>query len=128
MRVTFVGSMISWATISTYLSLDASYPTVPDSAFTLCRRASASHDGGVFLIDGDARGLAKIAQGDAFQLDPEIVGDHIAASNHVHVAQHFLAPITEAWSLHRRALQRATQLVDHQGSQRLAINILRDHE
>ena len=90
--------------------------------------ASAFHDRGVFLVDSDALGLTEIVQRDAFQLNAEIVGDDIAAGDHGHVAQHLFAPIAKARSLYCRALQGATQLVDHQGRQGLTLHVLSDHD
>ena len=44
------------------------------------------------------------------------------------VFQHGLAAVAEARGLHRAGVQRAAQLVDHQGGQRLALDVLGDDE
>src|SRR3989441_999544 len=52
----------------------------------------------------------------------------LAAGKDRDIGDHFLAPVPEAWGLHRAHLQRAAQLVDHQRGQRLALQVLGNNE
>ena len=52
----------------------------------------------------------------------------LAAGEDRDVLQHGLAAIAEARRLHRRDLEAAAQLVDHQGRQRLALDVLGDDQ
>jgi hypothetical protein len=45
-----------------------------------------------------------------------------------HVLQHRLAPIAEARRLHRRAAERAAELVHDEGGERLSLDVFRDDE
>src|SRR5262249_28100639 len=54
----------------------------------------------------------------------QIFGDGLATGQDRDVLQYRLAAIAESGSLHRTNLQRATQLVDHQGRQGFALNVL----
>ena len=98
------------------------------AALDLAVLAAAVDDGGVVLVDGDALGGAQVLDLDALKLDAEVFGDRLAAREDGDVLQHCLAAIAEARSLHRRDVQRAAQLVDHQGRQRLAVHILGDDD
>ena len=69
-------------------------------------------------------GRAKHVERDALQLDAEILTDHLAASQNGKVVEHGLAAIAEAGRLDRGNLEAPAQLVDHQGGQRLAFDIL----
>ena len=91
-------------------------------------RAGAVHDGGVVLIHRDALGPAQVLQPDAFQLDAGLFHDRLAAGQDGDIFQHGLAAIAEARSLHRAGVQRAAQLVDHQGGQRFAFHFLGDDQ
>ena len=61
-------------------------------------------------------------------LMPEVLGDGASAGEDRDVFEHRLATIAEARRLHRRGLQRATQLVDHERCQCLALDVLSDDE
>ena len=58
----------------------------------------------------------------------EFLGDHGTAGEDRDVLEHGLAAIAEARRLHRRDLEAAAQLVDDQGRQRLAVDVLGDDE
>ena len=90
--------------------------------------AGAVDDGGVVLVDRDALGAAQILQADAFQLDAGLFHDRLAAGQDRDVFEHRLAAIAEARSLHGAGVQRAAQLVDHQGGQRFAFHFLGDDQ
>src|SRR5262249_6510489 len=83
--------------------------------FDFRRLPSAFDDRGVVFVNRHALGPAKVVERNVFQFDPQIIGDHIAAGQYGDVPQHLFAPITKTRRLHRGALQRAAQLVDHQG-------------
>ena len=98
------------------------------AAFDLAVLAFAFDDGGVVLVDGDLLGLAEIADLHVLELDAEIFGDGLAAGEGGDVLQHGFAAIAEARSLDGRDLQRATQLVDDEGRERFAFNVLSDDQ
>ena len=62
------------------------------------------------------------------KLDAEVFGDGLAAGEGGDVFEHRLATIAEAGSLDGRDVQRATQLVDNQGRERFAVDILRNDD
>ena len=64
----------------------------------------------------------------ALELDPELLGDELAASEDRDVLEHRLAAIAEARRLHRRDLEAAAQLVDDEGRERLALDVLGDDQ
>src|SRR6185437_3321006 len=98
------------------------------AAFDLYALAFAFHDRGVVLVDGDFLGAAKVAGLDAFQFEAEVFRNSLTAGQNGDILQHGLTTIAEARRLHGADLQCATQLVDHQGRERFAINIFRDYE
>ena len=67
-----------------------------------------------------ALGLTEIGQGDAVQLDAQLLGDHVAAGQGREVAQHGLAAVTEARRLDRSHLQGVAQAVHDERGQGLA--------
>ena len=90
--------------------------------------AGAVDDRGVLLLDPDPLGFAEHLKGHVLELDAEVLGDHRAGGKDRDVLEHRLAAIAEARRLDRRHLQAAAQLVDDQGRQRLALDILGDDE
>ena len=88
----------------------------------------AFDDRGVVLVDGDFLGAAEVLELHVLELDAEVFGDGLAAGQDGDVFEHGLAAIAKARSLDGGALQRAAQLVDHQGRQRFAFNILGDDQ
>ena len=62
------------------------------------------------------------------ELDAEIFGDGLAAGEDGDVLQHGFAAVAEARSLDGRDLQRAAQLVDDEGGERFAFDVLSDDE
>ena len=98
------------------------------AAFDLGILAAAVDDRGVVLVDGDALGGAEVFDLDVLELDAEVFGDGLAAGQHGDVLEHGLAAIAEARSLDGSDVQRATQLVDHQGRERLAVHVLSDDD
>ena len=59
---------------------------------------------------------------------PRSSRDRLAAGQDRDVLQHGLAAIAEARSLHRRDLEAAAQLVDHERGERLALDVLGDDQ
>ncbi len=98
------------------------------SAFDLGVLAFAFDHRGVVLVDGDLLGLTEIADLYILELGAQVFGDGLATGEGGDVLQHGLAAIAEARRLHGADLQRATQFVDDQGGQRLALDVLSDDE
>jgi hypothetical protein len=69
-----------------------------------------------------------IGERHGLELDAEVFGDQLAAGEDRDVLEHRLAAIAEARSLHRRDLQTAAQLVDHERGDRLALDVLGDDQ
>src|SRR5579859_3635501 len=98
------------------------------AAFDLSVLALALDHRRVVLVDGDLLGLAQVRDLHVLQLDSQIFGDGLATGQDRDILQHRFAAIAEAWSLHSRDLQRATQLVDDQGRERFALDVFRDDQ
>src|SRR5215204_210587 len=88
--------------------------------------AGAVNDGRVVLGDDDLPRTPELVELGVLELQAKLLGNNLAAGEDGDVLHHPLAPITEARSLDRRSRKRATQLVDDQGSQSLALDVLRD--
>ena len=69
-------------------------------------------------------GAAEHRDGHVLELDAEIFGDQLAAGEDRDVLEHRLAAIAEARRLHRRDLEAAAQLVDHERRERFAFDVL----
>src|SRR5260370_1166122 len=63
-------------------------PNLADPALDILLLAGAVDDGGVLLVDPDLLGLAQHVERDVLQLDAEILGDQLTASEHRDVLQH----------------------------------------
>src|SRR4051794_15351593 len=94
------------------------------AAFDVGALSAAIDEGGVVLVDRHALGSAEVLDLDALELDAEVFSDRLAAGQNRNVLQHRLATIAKARSLDRSHVQRATQLVNHEGRQRLAVHVL----
>src|SRR6185437_14733561 len=99
-----------------------------DPRLDLLFLAAAVDDGGVFFLDSHPLGPAKHLQRDVLELDAEILSDHRARGQDGDILEHRLTAIAKAWRLDRRNLKAATQLVDDQGRERLALDVLGDDE
>jgi hypothetical protein len=64
----------------------------------------------------------------AFEFHTEVLGDGLAARQDREVFEHGLPAIPIAWCLHRGDLKRTAQLVDHDGRERLALDVFRDDQ
>jgi hypothetical protein len=71
--------------------------------------------------------LARRVQRDVLEFDPEIFADHLAAQDG-DVFEHRLATVAKAGRLHRGDLEATAQLVDHEGRERLALDVLGDDQ
>ena len=90
--------------------------------------SSSTYDCGIALVNRDLFGAAQLLEFHVFQFDPEILADERASREDRDVAEHRLATIAKSWSFHGTDIEDATQLVYHQSSQRLALDILRDNQ
>src|SRR5690606_38097023 len=66
--------------------------------------------------------------GDVLKLDAKIFGDRLTAGQDCQILKHCLAAIAEARSLDSSNLQAATQLVDDEGGECFALDVLSDDE
>src|SRR6185437_3189949 len=96
---------------------------LPHAAFDLRRFARAFDNRGVVLVDGDLLGAAQVLGFYVFKLDSEVFGDGLAARQSGNVFEHRFTAVSEARSLDGGALQRAAQLVHHQGRQGFALDV-----
>ena len=103
-------------------------PDLLDAPFDVRLLAGAVDDGRIVLVDDRALAAPEVLQGDVLELEPELLGDHAAAGENRDGLEHGLAAVAEARRLHRRGVQRAADLVDHQSRQRLALDILGDEQ
>src|SRR5690606_33796718 len=76
----------------------------------------------------EALGLAEVGQLDVFKLDAEVFGDAAAAGEDGDVFQHGFAAVAEAGGLDGDDVEGAAQLVDHEGGQGFAFDVLGDDE
>ena len=80
------------------------------------------------LFDLDLLGLAELVELDVLQLEAEVLADERAAGQDGDVAEHRLAAVAEAGGLDGADVQDAAELVDDQGRQRLALDVLGDDQ
>src|SRR5690606_4013466 len=99
-----------------------------DAALDLGALARALDDRGVLLVHDDALGAAEVLDLEVLKLDAEVLGDAAAAGEDRDVLEHGLAAVTEAGGLDGADVQHAAQLVDDEGRERLALDLLGDHE
>ncbi len=88
----------------------------------------AVDDGGLVLGDGHAAGGAQHVQTGLVELEADLLGDDGGTGQGGQVAQDGLAAVTEAGGLDGHRVEGATDLVDHQGGQRLAVDVLGDDQ
>ena len=99
-----------------------------DAALDRLGLAGALDDRRVVLVDRDLLGAAEVLDLDVLELDAEVFRDRAAAGQRGDVLEHGLAAVTEARRLDGGGLQRATQLVDDQRGQGLAVDVFRDDQ
>ena len=106
------------------LGLDLGHPTLDVGPV-----ARALDDGGVVLGDDDLAGGAQHRPGpDLVELETDLLGDDLTTGQDGHVLQHRLAALAEAGGLDGRRGEGAPDLVDHQGGQGLALDVLGDDD
>ena len=89
---------------------------------------AAVDDRGVVLGDHDATGGAEHVEADLVELEPDLGGDDLATGEGGDVLQHRLAAVTEGRGLDGDGVERAADLVDDQGRQGLALDVLGEDE
>ncbi|OPZ92203.1 MAG: hypothetical protein BWY73_00898 [candidate division TA06 bacterium ADurb.Bin417] len=95
-----------------------------DAAGDVGGLAGALDNGGVLLVNHHPLGPSQHRQVNILQLEADILGDGLAAGQDGDVVEHRLAPVAEPGRFHRHREQGAADLVDHQGGQRLALDLL----
>src|SRR5690606_7709708 len=90
--------------------------------------AGALDDGGLVLGDDDLARLAELLETGGLQLEADLLGDDLAAREDGDVAEHGLAAVAEARGLDGDGLEGAADLVDDQGRQGLALDVLGDDQ
>ena len=88
--------------------------------------AGAVDDRRRVLGDDDAAGLAELRELGVLELQAHLLGDHLAAGEDRDVLEHPLAAVAEPGRLDRDAGEGAAELVDDQGRERLALDVLGD--
>ena len=76
----------------------------------------------------DALGAAEVFELEVLELDAEVFGDATATGEDGDVFEHGLAAIAEARGLHGGDVERAAELVHHEGRERFAFDVFRDDE
>ena len=99
-----------------------------DPALHVVLGAATLDDGGVVLGDDDPAGPAQQVEGGVLQLEADLLADDLAAGQDGHVLEHRLAALTEARGLDGDRGEGAPDLVDHQGGQGLALDVLGDDQ
>src|SRR5208282_5532794 len=90
--------------------------------------AAAFHDGGVLFVNHNALGPAQIVQLDVVELDAEVFADEFAAGQNGDVFAHGFAAVAEAGGFDGADVDRAAELVDDEGGQGFAFDLLGDEE
>src|SRR5258707_2547799 len=98
------------------------------TAFDVRGLAGAFDDRGVVLVDGDLLGAAEVLELPILELDAEVFGDGLAASKGGDVFEHGLAAVAKARGFDGGALQRAAELVYHEGGEGFAFDVLSDDQ
>jgi hypothetical protein len=71
---------------------------------------------------------AEVLDREVLELEAEVLGDRLAAGEDRDVLEHRLAAIAEARGLDGGDLERAAELVDDEGRERLAVDVLGDDQ
>ena len=96
-----------------------------DAALDRLGVAGPVHDRGRVLVDDDLAGLAELRELRVLELEAHLLGDHLAAGEDRDVLEHPLAAVTEARRLDGDGGEDATELVDDDRRERLALDVLR---
>src|SRR6185437_12439758 len=90
--------------------------------------AASVYDGRVLFRNDNLFGLAQMVQCDLLERESKFIRNLGTAGQGRNVLQHRLAPITEARSLHCCHLEDASDIVDDQRRERLALDVLSDYD
>ena len=88
--------------------------------------ARTVNDDGVFLIDLDLACMTELLHGRILEFKSELARNDLAAGEDSNIAEHFLSLLAEGRSLDRNHGEGAAQLVQNDGGESLALNILGD--
>ena len=66
------------------------------------------------------------SHGSLFKIHAQLVGDHLSAGQGCDIFEHLFSSVAVSRSLYRNYVEGSPQLVDDQGGQRLALDILSD--
>src|SRR5690606_19286722 len=94
-----------------------------DPAGDLVRVTGALDDGRLVLGDDHLAGLPEQVDRGVLELEADGLADDLATGEDGDVLQHGLAAVAEARSLDGDGLERALDLVDHEGGQGLALDV-----
>src|SRR5699024_9942101 len=86
------------------------------------------HDGGGVLGDGDTTRAAQDLDLGVVQGQTNLFGDDLTTGQNGDVLEHGLATLTETGCLDGSGVERATDLVEHQGTQSVALDVLGDDQ
>ncbi|MHC4245200.1 MAG: hypothetical protein ACYSUU_00215, partial [Planctomycetota bacterium] len=89
---------------------------------------STLDEGGVGLGDDDLPGGAEFGELDVLEAAAEVLAEEGASGQGRDVAEHRLATVAEAGSLHRTDLEHAAQSVHDEGREGLVVDVLGDDE
>src|SRR5215470_16338277 len=103
-------------------------PDLVDPAGDRLRVACAVHDRGLVLGDDDLARAAEQVEVGVLQLEADLLADDLATGEDGDVVQHGLAAVAEPGRHHRDGLEQAADLVDDQGGQGLALDVLGDDD
>ena len=92
------------------------------------RLTCAINDGCVVFGNDNSLGGSEVFDVEALELEPELLGDQLAAGQDCKVFKHLLASVTESGCFDGSALQCVPQLVDHERRERLTLNVFGDDE
>src|SRR5699024_1346121 len=99
-----------------------------DATGDLLLVAAALDDRRLVLGDDDLAGLAEQVELGGLEREADLLGDDLAAGEDRDVGEHRLAAVTEARGLDGDGLESALELVDDEGGQRLALEVLGDDQ
>ena len=99
-----------------------------DACLDVILCAQSINDGGFILGDDDLACTAEILKGGVLKREANGLGDHFTGGEDCNVLQHGLAAIAKAGSLDGDRLEGATDVVDNQGCQGFALNVLGNDE
>ena len=99
-----------------------------DAAADVLGGAGSFDDGGVFLVHPDLLHAAQVAEGQAFELDAEVLEDRTTSGQDGDILEHGLAAVAKGRGLHSAAYKRAAEFVGHQHGKHLPLDLLRYDE